>query len=59
MKKTNESHSVHIVLRDWTKAHKADAHVVAEKIERIPSLSVLPTKQTEIKCTRQAYILPH
>ena len=50
---------VKIVLRDWTKARKADAHVVAEKTERIPSLSVPSAKQMEIKCTRQVYILPH
>ena len=57
MKKENE-HPVHIVLRDWTKARKADTHVVAQKTEHIPSLSVLPEKQ-EIKCARQIYILPH
>lgn len=53
MKKENTSHPVQIVLRDWSKARKANIHVntVAEKTERIPSLSVLPTKQTEIKCT--------
>lgn len=56
MKKENE-HPVHIVLRDWTKARKANT-VMAEKTERIPSLSILPKKQ-EIKCARQVYILPH
>ena len=56
-----EKHSVYVSLRDWSKVHKANIHVntVAEKTERIPSLSVLPTKQTEIKCARQVYILPH
>lgn len=33
MKKVNESHPVHIVLRDWSKVRKTN-HVVAEKIER-------------------------
>lgn len=55
--KTNDSHPVHIVLCDWSKVRKANT--VAEKTERIPSLSVLSTKQTEIKCTRQVYFLPH
>ena len=58
MKKANENeHPVHIVLRDWTKPRKANT-VMAEKTERIPSLSILPEKQ-EIKCARQVYILPH
>jgi hypothetical protein len=48
MKKVNEEYPIRIVLRDWSKARKANT--VAEKTERIPSLSVLPTKQTEIKC---------
>lgn len=34
MKKVNEEHPVHIVLRNWLKIHKADAHVVAEKHAR-------------------------
>lgn len=52
---------VKIVLRDWSKARKANIHVntVAEKTERIPSLSVLPTKQINVKCVRQVYVLPH
>ena len=58
-----EKHSVHIVLRDWSKVHKANIHVntVAEKTEHVPvpSLSILPTKQVEVKCARQVYILPH
>ena len=54
MKKAND-HPVRIILRDWSK----DTHVVAEKTEHVPSLSVLPTKQIETKCTRQVYILPH
>lgn len=59
MKKANESHPVHIVLRDWSKARKAiHVNTVTEKTERIPSLSVLPTTK-EIKCARQVYILPH
>lgn len=49
MKKENASHPVQIVLRDWSKVRKANT--VAEKTKRIPSLSILPTKQTEIKCT--------
>lgn len=57
MKKANNPHPVHIVLRDWSKVRKANT--VAEKTERIPSLSVPPTKQMEIKCTKQVYILPH
>ena len=58
MKKVNENeHPVHIVLRDWSKACKANP-VVAEKTEWIPSLSVLPEKQ-DIKCARQVYVLPH
>lgn len=61
MTKENASHPVQIILRDWSKVRKANIHVntVAEKTERIPSLSVLSTKQTKIKCTRQVYILPH
>lgn len=61
MKKENASHPVHIVLRDWSKVHKANIHIntIAEKTERIPSLSVPSAKQMEIKCTRQVYILPH
>lgn len=59
MKKTNENdHPIHIVLRDWTKARKTN-HVVAEKTERIPSLSVPSTKRVNVKCARQVYILPH
>lgn len=46
--KTNDPHPIYYVLRDWSKARKANT--VAEKTERIPSLSILPTKQTEIKC---------
>lgn len=58
MKKENENeHSVHIVLRDWSKARKANT--VAKKTEHIPSLSVPSAKQTEIKCTKQVYFLPH
>ena len=58
MKKTNENdHPVRIILRDWTKARKANT--VAEKTERIPSLSVPSTRQIETKCTKQVYILPH
>ncbi len=57
MKKANEEHPVYVSLRDWSKVRKANT--VAEKTEHIPSLSVLPTKQTEIKCARQVYILPH
>ena len=52
-----QKYEVRIVLRDWTKTHKANT--VAEKTERIPSLSVPSTKQAVIKCTRQVYILPH
>lgn len=55
--KTNDSHSVHIVLRDWLKVRKANT--ITKKTERFPSLSVPSTKQTEIKSTRQVYILPH
>lgn len=59
MKKANENeHPVCYVLRDWSKARKANT-IIAEKTGRIPSLSVLPAKQTEIKCARQVYILPH
>lgn len=36
MKKVNESHSVHIVLRDWSKVRKTN-HVVAEKHARMES----------------------
>lgn len=59
--KTNDPHPVRIVLRDWSKVHKASIHIntVVQKTEYVPSLSVLPTKQTEIKCARQVYILPH
>lgn len=59
MSKANDPHPVTVILRDWSKAHKTDAHVVAEKTERIPSLSVPSAKQTEIKCARQVYFLPH
>ena len=46
--KANENdHPVYYVLRDWTKARKAN--IVAEKTEHVPSLSFLPTKQTDIK----------
>lgn len=58
MAEQKQNHPVHIVLRDWTKARKANT-IIAEKTERIPSLSVPSTKQTETKCTRQVYILPH
>lgn len=34
MKKANDLHLVRVVLRDWSKIRKADAHVVAEKAER-------------------------
>lgn len=37
MSKTNDLHPVRIVLRDWSKVHKANT--VAEKTEHIPSLS--------------------
>lgn len=47
--KTNDSHSVYIVLRDWSKVRKANT--ITKKTERFPSLSVLPIKQTKIKCT--------
>lgn len=58
--KTNDSHPVHVILCDWSKARKAiHVNTVAEKSERIPSLSFLPIKQMNIKCTRQVYILPH
>ena len=59
--KKDDPHPVRIVLRDWSKTHKANVHVntVAEKTEHIPSLSILPTKQVEVKCARQVYILPH
>ena len=55
-----QKHPVRVVLRDWSKARKANIHVniVAEKTEHISSLSVLPEKQ-DIKCTKQVYILPH
>lgn len=64
MSKTNDPHPVRIVLRDWSKTHKANIRIsinntVAEKTEYIPSLSVLPEKQVNVKCTRQVYILPH
>lgn len=61
MSKTNDSHPVRIVLRDWTKV-KTNIHInntVAEKTERIPSLSFLPEKQPDIRCARQVYIMPH
>lgn len=59
MKKANENeHPVYCVLRDWSKVRKANT-ITAQKTERIPSLSVPPKKQTEIKCARQIYILPH
>lgn len=59
--KTNDPHPICYVLRDWSKVRKANIHVntVAEKTKRIPSLSFLPTKQIEVKCARQVYILPH
>ena len=57
MKKANEEHPVYVSLRDWSKVRKANT--VAEKTEHIPSLSVPSTKQTETKCTRQVYFLPH
>lgn len=64
MKKANENdHPVYCILRDWSKVHKANIHVntVAEKTEHVPvpSLSILPTKQVEVKCARQVYFLPH
>jgi len=60
MKKANENeHPVYVSLRDWSKVHMADAHVIAKKTERISSLSILPTKQVEVKCAGQVYILPH
>jgi len=49
--KINDPHSVRIVLRDWSKVRKANT-IIAEKTEHVPSLSVLPIKQTEIKCTK-------
>ena len=58
MVKANESHPVHIILRDWSKARKANT-IIAEKTERIPFLSVPSTKQTETKCAKQVYFLPH
>lgn len=58
--KTNDPHPICYVLRDWSKARKAiHVNTVAEKTERIPSLSVLPTKQIEVKYARQVYVLPH
>ena len=33
MKKVNKKHSVHVILRDWSKVRKTN-HVVAEKAER-------------------------
>ena len=51
----NDSHPVYYVLRDWTKARKANNSIIAEKTERIPPLS----EQVNVKCTRQVYILPH
>ena len=61
MKKVNEEHPVYVSLRDWSKVYKTNIHIntVAEKTERIPSLSVPFTKQTETKCARQVYVLPH
>ena len=60
MKKANENeHPVYVSLRDWSKVHKVDAQKKKKKTERIPSLSILPTKQVEVKCARQVYILPH
>lgn len=56
--KANDPHPVCVVLRDWTKAN-IHINTVAEKTERIPSLSVPSTKQTETKCARQVYFLPH
>ena len=56
--KANDPHPVCVVLRDWTKAN-IHINTVAEKTERIPSLSVLPTKRVNVKCARQVYILPH
>ena len=56
--KKKENHPVCYVLRDWSKARKVNT-IIAEKTERIPSLSVPSTKQTETKCTRQVYFLPH
>lgn len=53
-----EKHEVRIILRDWSKACKVNT-IIAEKTERIPSLSVLPTKRVNVKCARQVYILPH
>lgn len=53
--KANDPHPVYVSLRDWSKT-RIHVNTVAKKTERIPSLS---TKQTEIKCTRQVYILPH
>lgn len=53
-----EKHEVRVILRDWAKARKVNI-IIAEKTERIPSLSVPSTKQTETKCTRQVYFLPH
>lgn len=53
-----EKHEVRVILRDWAKARKANT-IIAEKTERIPSLSVPSTKQTETKCARQVYFLPH
>lgn len=58
MKKENNPYPVQIVLRDWTKVRKANT-IIAEKTERIPSLSVPSTKQAETKCARQVYFLPH
>ncbi len=58
MKKANENeHPVYCVLRDWSK--NIHVNTVAEKTEHIPSLSVLPEKQINVKCARQVYILPH
>lgn len=53
-----EKHEIRVILRDWSKARKVNT-IIAEKTERIPSLSVPSTKQTETKCTRQVYFLPH
>jgi len=58
MKKANENeHPTYCVLRDWSKNIHIN-NTVAEKTERIPSLSILPEK-INVKCTRQVYILPH
>lgn len=61
MVKANNPHPVRIVLRDWSKV-KTNIRInntVAEKTGCVPSLSVLPEKQVNVKCARQVYILPH